>query len=136
MFKKFIPIVALALAALVMGVSQFANAQTTPPGQRANYLSVVTGATTTGAKTAVRSVNVDKTYQFTGSTTAGTGTAAITLEGSNIQNSWNTVGTSTLTLGTVTTSTSINSSDRFTWIRANITSIVGTGAAVGVTAGF
>jgi hypothetical protein len=127
-----------SLAALAFGLALAlpAAAQVPCAGCRANMLPIVTSATTTGNKAAVRSVNTNKTYQFTGSTTAGTGTAVLSIEGSNAQASWNTVGTSTLTLGTVTTSSGFDSGDRWTWLRAVVTTISGTGASVSITAGY
>lgn len=123
----------LALAAF--SSSEVASAQPAP-GVRANISTITSAATTTGAKTAVRNVNVDKTYQVIGSTSAGTGTSVIVIEGSTNLASWSPITTATLTLGTVTTAISANSTDRFPWLRANINSISGTGAAISAFFGY
>lgn len=128
MFKKLaFPIVAALCALAAFMPPAIAQMQ---QGYRATMIPIVTDATTTGSKTAVRNVNVPKTYEFYGSTSSGTGTAVIGIEGSNALTSWVTVGTTTLTLGTVTTSVGLASTDRWTWLRAFVTSISGTGAKV------
>lgn len=104
----------------------------------AAYATAVTvllsSATGTGAGAAFDNPSADKTFQAYGATSGGTGTAAITIQGTNVASCcWETVGTMTLTLGTATTSSALTSTDRYAFSRANVTSISGTGATVSVT---
>ncbi len=97
---------------------------------------LLTRVTTTGAGAAISLPRaVDKTYQASGSTSAGTGTAVITVQCSNNGASWNTLGTTTLTLGTVTTSLGFSSQDRCAQVRGNVTSISGT-STVNLSVGY
>lgn len=128
-------VVASLLMLVAMAFPTFAQ-QPTQPGTRANLMTIVDSATTTGNKAAVRGVNTNKTYEFVGSTTAGTGTAVIGIQGSNLQSSWSTIATTSLTLGTVTTSATAAGTDRWVWLRAVVTTLTGTGASVSITAGY
>lgn len=72
-----------------------------------------------------------------GTTSGGSGSATINIEVSNDGNQWVVAGTISLTLATTVTTTtntdgfSINAG--WSFIRANVTAISGTGAAVTVT---
>lgn len=69
-----------------------------------------------------------KTYQVEGATTSGTGSVTVVIEGSNTGNSYDLIGTITLTLGTTITSDSFTSFDRYEYMRSRVTAISGTGA--------
>lgn len=78
-----------------------------------------------------------KTYQASGTTSAGAGAATIAIQGSNDGGTnWDTIDTISLTLATVTSSSSFASMDRYGLIRANVTAISGTGASVSVNVGY
>lgn len=88
-------------------------------------------ATTVAAGTAIKGLNVTKTYQAGGATTNGAGAATVVVQGSNDEGaSWDTIGTIMLTLSTTRSSDSFTSDDRYQRLRGNVTAISGTGAAV------
>jgi hypothetical protein len=98
--------------------------------------ALLSGAATTGAGTAFHNIAGMKTYQAAASTTAGTGTAVVVIQGSNdasCTTCWDTVGTVSLSLTTTTVSSSFNSDDRHAWIRANVTTLSGSTPTVSVT---
>lgn len=133
--SSFYTTVCALLMLIVMTMPAFAQ-QPTQPGTRASLATIVSGATTTGNKAAVRGLNVNKTYEFVGSTTAGTGTAVIGIQGSNLQTSWTTIATTSLSLSATPTSATAAGTDRWVWLRAVVTTLTGTGAAVSITAGY
>lgn len=96
------------------------------------------GATATGASYARPGRTGVKTFQAWGTTSSGTGSATIAVQGSNDQGQavWDTIGTITLTLGTAATSDSFTSDDRYAVLRGNVTAISGTGASVSLTMGY
>jgi len=96
--------------------------------------SVAAGAIVSANRTAGA-----KTYSVWGSTTAGTGTAVVSIEGSmNSGLSWDSppICSVTLSLSTTTASNGCTSQDKYLHLRGNVTSISGTGASVSLTAGF
>jgi len=97
---------------------------------------LLTAATATGAGSAYALNKASKTLQAFGTTTAGSGSATILIQGSNDGTNWDTIGTITLTLATTTSSDSFISADRYNRHRANVSAISGTGASVTVMAGF
>ncbi len=121
--RKTLTAIALALFGLTVSAQTF----------------LLNGVTVTGAGTGKVGNTVPystKTYQGTGSTASGTGTAVISVEGSNDASNWDVIGTITLTLGTTATSGSFTSYDRYTQNRGNVTTLTGTGAAITLTMGF
>jgi len=106
------------------------------PSLRTSAMPILTNATTAAAGAAVRGLDVQKTYEAHGTTSAGAGAATVVVQGSNSGLSWSTLGTITLVLSTTDSSGSFTSSDRYQWLRANVTSISGTGATVSITAGY
>lgn len=97
--------------------------------------TILDSATATGAGTSYRSPAASKTYQAYGRTSAGTGTAVISIEGSNDGTRWNTVTTTTLSLtsATLAVSAGMTSDDRYGYARANVTTLSGSTATVSVT---
>lgn len=99
---------------------------------------LVDAKTTTGAgSTVIR----DELFPVTsalgwGITSAGAGAATITIEVSNDNSKWIVAGTLTLTLATTVTTTTNTAGVTFTagykYVRANVTAISGTNAAVTV----
>jgi hypothetical protein len=106
--------------------------------QNTNTMSValLTAKAATGAGTTVSGRRGVKTYQASGTTTAGAGAATVVIQGSNDDANWDTIGTVSLTLATTTSSGSFTSDDRYTYLRGNVTAISGTGAAVNASFGF
>lgn len=93
-------------------------------------LTLLSGATGLGAGVDV-SPGVDlATFEAAGSTTAGTGAATVVIQVSLDRVNWLTLGTITLTLGTAATSDGFASNAKWTYTRANVTAISGTGAVV------
>jgi hypothetical protein len=96
---------------------------------------MLSGATATGAGSAFDNPQADKTYQAYGSTAAGTGTAALTIEGSNDGTHWNTVVTTTvaMTSATLAVSAGITATDRYAYSRVNVTTLSGSTPTLTVT---
>lgn len=100
------------------------------------YCKLVDAKTITGADTAVDFPVGTKTYQASGATTAGAGSATIEVQGSLDNSNFDVIGTITLTLGTASTSDSFTSDDRYKYLRGEVTAISGTGAAVSLIVGY
>lgn len=124
--KRFL--LSLAFAVLACG----AAAQTKDVTSR----TILSAATTVAAGTSVAGQGAPKTYQASGTTTAGSGSATVLVQCSNNDTNWDTLGTITLTLSTTTSSNSFLSSDRCLRLRGNVTAISGTGASVTLTLGY
>lgn len=120
----------------VLVINDGGTAIPTKPGQvTAASLLTAAGAVVAGA--AVANYATMKTYQASGTTTGGAGAATILVQGSNNGTTWDTIGTITLgTLGTMATSDSFASDDRYAQVRGNVTAISGTGASVNLTMGY
>jgi hypothetical protein len=109
-------------------------------GKVYNLTQEATPATGTGVPTNVPYIYRDAplaTFQAYGTTTAGTGSVTVLIQGSNYTdaNSFITIGTITLTLGTTLTSDGFVSQAPWKYMRCNISAISGTGAAVTVLMG-
>lgn len=101
-----------------------------------NKQALLTAATATGAGDGQPGHAGVKTFQAAGTTSSGSGSASIAVQGSNDGSNWDTIGTITLTLGTASTSDSFTSDDRYEVVRGNVTAISGTGAAVSLAMGY
>jgi hypothetical protein len=100
-------------------------------------LSNATSAPTTGSAWNPRDTASIATYLFhsfqaTGATSAGSGSATVVIEVSNDGTNYNTLGTITLTLGTSSTGDGFAVSNTWEYYRAKLTAISGTGASVTV----
>lgn len=104
------------------------------PFRLRNALQVILSSeTTTGAGSSYFLIGDGRcVVEAYGTTTAGSGASVITIEVSNNGTSWQTAGTITLTLGTTQTSDGFAIDAPWFFIRANVTSISGTGASVSV----
>ena len=87
-------------------------------------------ATATGAKASQSPPCKERAYHLTGSVSASTGAAGVTLETSNDNVNWVSAGTMALTLGTTVTSDTLTSDVPWRYVRGNVTSISGTDATV------
>lgn len=106
-------------------------------GRVYNLTPEIVGATATGVQTTVFKDSPFATFQAYGSTTAGAGTLVVSIQGSNIDNTnaFVTLGTINLTLGTTITADGFTTTAPWKYVRANVTTITGTGASVNVLMG-
>ena len=99
--------------------------------------NLLTAATATGAGSAMPRSSGKSAIFGSGTTSAGAGAATVAIEVSNDGTNWKTSGTLTLVLATTVTTdtnTDVHLIDAaWPYVRANITSISGTDAAVAVT---
>ena len=98
-----------------------------------------TGGTTVTAHPAVSARQASagqKTFQAVCQTSSGTGTAVISVEGSNNAVNFDPIGTVTLTLSATSASDSFTSNDRYDLIRGNVTTLTGTGASCSLSMGY
>ena len=77
-----------------------------------------------------------KTFQLIGSTNSDLGSVNVTVEGSQNNLNWDTLGTISLILNTSGVSDSFSSNDRYMYIRCNVTEISGSGAKVSMIVGY
>lgn len=88
----------------------------------------------TGAGEIKRPRVIKKTFQARGKTTAGAGAATIIIEASDFDNpgtgDWVTLGTITLTLSATNSSDGFTSDGPWKYVRARISAISGTNAAI------
>lgn len=100
---------------------------------------ILAGATATGAGLVYQTQGKPSTFQAYGSTSSGAGSAIIQIQVSNDSslnaNTWLVLGTITLTLGTTITTDGFASIAPWQFIRANVTTLSGTGASVDVWMG-
>lgn len=97
--------------------------------------NLLTNATATGTGPVANAANQPfpaqrHTFQVSGKTTAGAGAAAVDIQVSNNGRVWLTLATVTLTLGTTESTDGFVSDAPWRFVRANVTSISGTGASV------
>lgn len=123
-------VLALALGSGSVGVS--AQARTMFPSQ-----ALLTDQAATGSSEAKRPATTKTTYQATGTTTAGAGSATIIVEVTNVEaptadTQWTTAGTITLTLGTAEVAGGFAMDAAWRNVRARLSAISGTGAKVSV----
>ncbi len=90
----------------------------------------------TGAGASVEPHASKRVFQAKGDTSAGAGAATITVEGSNDNTSWVTLGTIALTLGTTETNDGFASDAPWKYVRGNVTAISGTNAKVSLYASY
>jgi len=88
-----------------------------------------------GAGNARRSPS-ERSFQATGVTTAGAGSATVKIQVSNDETAWLDLGTITLTLSTSAASDGFSTIAPWAFVRANLTAISGTGASVTVSMGY
>lgn len=95
---------------------------------------LITNATVTGAGSALNVLGThNMTFQAVGATSSGAGSATIKIQISNDGTNWLDLGTITLTLATTTSSDGFASYASWAFVRANVTAISGTDAAVTIT---
>lgn len=102
-----------------------------------NTVNLVTDKTTTGAASTkdASTLGPHRVYAARGTTSAGAGAATILIQGSLDGTNWITLATITLTLATTSSADGFASTAPWPYIRANVSAISGTGAAVTVDAG-
>lgn len=93
--------------------------------------TMLDAVTATGAGTSFKLPDDGVTsFQASGTTSSGSGSATIVIQVSNYGGNWVTAGTITLTLGTSSTSDGFAFAGKWDNVRANVTAISGTGATV------
>lgn len=97
--------------------------------------TLLAAVTATGAGAATNGKAHYKTFQAFGKTTAGAGAATIKVQGSMTGDSWDDIGTISLTLSTSYSSDGLTTTDRYAQVRGNVTAISGTNAAVTLVMG-
>ena len=100
-------------------------------------LSNVT-TTATGAAQNVQALRIptdNKTFQATGQTSSGAGTASVNVEVSNDNANWIVAGTIGLELGTTSATDGFVVSSNWTYVRGRVSSLSGTGATVSLFMG-
>lgn len=98
-------------------------------------VTLLHGATATGAGSTARKSASLSTSQAKGATTASTGAASIAVQVSNNGANWLTLGTISLSLSTSESSDGFSSDAPWAFVRGNVTSISGTDAAVSLLMG-
>ena len=106
-------------------------------GRVYNMFDEVANATTVAASDRIYKDSPYATFQAVGSTTAGAGAVTVQIQGSNVDdvNTYVTLGTISLTLGTTKVADGFATAAPWKFVRANVTAISGTGASVNVFMG-
>ena len=97
--------------------------------------NLIDAKTTTGAGISIFKDAPITTFQASGTTSAGGGTGVITIEVSNDGSNWLTLGTISLTLSTTASSDGFVANAPWKFVRANVTTLSGTGASVSALMG-
>jgi hypothetical protein len=105
--------------------------------QSQGVVALLTASTTTETGSTHIPNHKQRTFDANGTTTAGAGAATILIEGSNegIANTWITIGTITLTLGTTKTADGFTTDAPWKFVRARVSAISGTNASVNANMG-
>lgn len=93
---------------------------------------ILSAATVTGAGSAFECWDERQAFQALGTTSSGAGAASIKIQGSLDNSNWIDLGTITLTLATTSSSDGFGIDVPWRYVRANVSSISGTGASVTV----
>lgn len=99
-------------------------------------LTALSAATATGAGDSFPNLPWEKSCQATGETTAGAGATAVEIQVSNDGSFWMVAGTISLTLSTTEATDGFAINALWKYLRANVSSISGTGAYVTVTCNY
>ncbi len=94
--------------------------------------TLLTATSASTGKTFSFDDNTTATFQASGTTSAGSGAASVSIQVSNNNSDWLTAGTISLTLGTTSTSDGFAITAPWAWVRAKLDSISGTSASVTV----
>ena len=103
---------------------------------QADSYIILNAVTTTATSSELLLGSDSKTFQAKGATSSGTGAATIVIEVTNdLTWPWLTLGTITLVLGTIATADGLAMLAGWKYVRARVSAISGTGAAVSVAVG-
>lgn len=97
--------------------------------------SLLSAATSTGAGNSYEPFGKERSFQLTGSTSSGTGSATVDIEVSNDGTNFLKLATMTLNLSTTVSQSGLLSDAPWRYVRGNVTAISGTGASVTLTMG-
>ncbi len=110
------------------------------PDREINLITLLSGATATGAGSYYQLNPNNKTFQACGTTSAGSGASVVAIQVSDkalpASTDWITAGSITLTLASTNACDGFVSDARWRWWRANVISISGTTATVAAYAGY
>lgn len=100
-------------------------------------LNLLRGATATGAGIRIDASELpsNRTFQLDGTTSSGSGAATVNVEVSNDGANFVRIGTISLTLGTASTNDGFQTDAAWSYVRGNVVSISGTGAAISLNMG-
>jgi len=101
-------------------------------GQVRKLLNAVT---VNGAGQAYQPIGARRTFQATGQTSAGAGTADVIVEGSNDGTNWTEIGTITLVLSSTISNGGFASEAPWRHVRGRVANLTGTNAAVSLNMG-
>ncbi len=108
----------------------------TGPVRKVGVLPLIDASTATATSAAVEPWHTNRTFEAYGATSSSTGAATIIIEVRNSEDSsWHTMATISLTLGVTVTGDGFSSSAAWRYVRARLSAISGTGAAVSVNLG-
>lgn len=97
---------------------------------RQSSVKLLDAVIVTGAGESHPPINAKRTFQATGQTSAGAGSAVIKVQVSNDRTNWIDIGTVTLTLSATTSTDGFASDAAWRYVRGNVDSISGTDATV------
>lgn len=104
--------------------------------RKVGVLPLLVEAEATGAGDQVEPWHTNRTFEAYGATSASTGAATVLIEVRNSENSdWHQMAQIDLTLSTSTSGDGFASSAAWRYVRARVSAISGTGAAVSVNMG-
>ncbi len=104
--------------------------------RKVGVLPLIAAATTTATSVAAEPWHTNRTFEAYGATSNSTGAATVIIEVRNSELSdWHTMATITLSLTTATSGDGFSSSAAWRYVRARVSAISGTGAAVSVNLG-
>lgn len=104
--------------------------------RKVGVLPLLSNSTATGSSDAAEPWHTNRTFEAYGSTGSGSGAATIVIEVRNSEASdWHTMATISLTLSSTVSGDGFASSAAWRYVRARLSAISGTGAAVSVNLG-
>ncbi len=104
--------------------------------RKVGVLPLIASATTTVSSAAAEPWHTNRTFEAYGTTGSGSGAATVVVEVRNSElSNWHTMATITLSLTTSVSGDGFASSAAWRYVRARISAVSGTGAAVSVNLG-
>lgn len=104
-------------------------------GDRTSSVQILSAATATGAGEVHRPNGAKMTFQAIGVTSSGAGSSDVLIQASLDNSNWVTLATISLTLSTTASSDGFAANAPWEYIRANVSTLSGTGATIDVWMG-